>query len=95
MPSGNWQKIKQTLCNTLRLNFSFLEIIRFNHPSYLPKIARDILKSLRKSSASVLMKLLMTMRMILKMKNRSQICNINGPRPIHGHKYTKYKMQNV
>ena len=26
------------------------------------------------------------------MKNRSHIYDINGPRPKHGHKYTKYKM---
>ena len=26
------------------------------------------------------------------MKNRSQIYNINRPRPRYGHKYTKYKM---
>ena len=32
------------------------------------------------------------MKMRLKMKNRSHICNINGPRPRHGHKYTKYKI---
>ena len=34
----------------------------------------------------------MTMKMRLKMKNRSQIYDINRPRPRHGHKYTKYKM---
>ena len=28
----------------------------------------------------------------LKMKNRSQMYDINRPRPRHGHKYTKYKM---
>ena len=27
------------------------------------------------------------------MKNRSQICDINKPRPRHGHKHTKYKMR--
>ena len=26
------------------------------------------------------------------MKNKSQKCNINRPRPRHGHRYTKYKM---
>ena len=26
------------------------------------------------------------------MKNRSSRCNINRPRPRHGHNYTKYKM---
>ena len=35
---------------------------------------------------------LMAMKMRLKMKNRSNIYDINGPRPGHGHKYTKYKM---
>ena len=32
------------------------------------------------------------MKMKLKMKNRSQRYDINGPKPGHGHKYTKYKM---
>ena len=45
--------------------------------------------------ASVLMRLLMTMKMRLKMKNRSHIYNINGPRPTHGLKYTKYEIYNV
>ena len=36
----------------------------------------------------------MAMKMSLKMENRSHIYNINGPRPIHGLKYTKYKMYN-
>ena len=31
------------------------------------------------------------MKMRLKMKNRSQNCYINRPRPKHGPKYTKYK----
>ena len=35
----------------------------------------------------------MTMKMRLKMRNRSHIYNINGPRPRYGHKYTKYKIQ--
>ena len=34
----------------------------------------------------------MTMKMRLKMKNRSQRYDIYRPRPRHGHKYTKYKM---
>ena len=29
------------------------------------------------------------------MENSSQICDINKPRPRHGHKYTKYKMASV
>ena len=34
----------------------------------------------------------MTMKMRLEMKNRSRMHNINGHRPRHGHKYTKYKI---
>ena len=34
----------------------------------------------------------MTMKMRLKIKNRSCRYNINRPRSRHGHKYTKYKM---
>ena len=38
------------------------------------------------------MRLLKTMKMTLKMKNMSNIDNINEPRPRHGHKDTKYKI---
>ena len=34
---------------------------------------------------------LMTMKMRLKIKSRSQRYDINWPKPRHGHKYTKYK----
>ena len=34
----------------------------------------------------------MTMKMRLKMKNRSKRYDINRPRRRHGHKYTKYKI---
>ena len=34
----------------------------------------------------------MTMKMRLKMKNRSSRYDINRPRQRHGHKYTKYKI---
>ena len=34
----------------------------------------------------------MTIKPRLKMKNRSQIYDINRPRPRHGCKYTKYKI---
>ena len=34
----------------------------------------------------------MTMKMTLKMKNRSHRYHIIRPKPRHGHKYTKYKM---
>ena len=48
-------------------------------------------KNYIKTSASVLMRLLMTLKRRLKMKNRSHIYNINGPRLIHGLKYNKFK----
>ena len=35
---------------------------------------------------------LLTMKMRLKMKNKSQRYDLNRPRPRRGHKYTKYKM---
>ena len=38
----NWQKIKQKLSNTLRLNFCYLKIMRFVHPGYHSKIIGDI-----------------------------------------------------
>ena len=42
-------KIKQKLCNTVRL-----KIIRFLHlPRYHPKIIRDILKNVQKTSTPV------------------------------------------
>ena len=34
----------------------------------------------------------MTMKMRLKMKNKSSRCDINRPRRRHGHKYTKYEI---
>ena len=34
----------------------------------------------------------MAIKTILKMKNRSEIYDINRPRPRYKHKYTKYKM---
>ena len=35
---------------------------------------------------------LMTLKMRMKIKSRSQIYDMNWSRPRHGHKYTKYKM---
>ena len=47
-PGWNWQKIKQNLCNTPRLNFRYFKIIRFLHPRYHPKVIGDILKMYQK-----------------------------------------------
>ena len=64
----------------------------------IQKIVGDILKNIQKTSASVLMRLLMAIKMRLRMKNRSHIYNINGPRLRYGHKIwninIKYKMCN-
>ena len=92
MPGWNCQKSKQKLTNILRLNICFLNVIHFLQASHHPKIVEDILKNIQKTSASLLMRLLKTMKMTLKMKNMSNIDNINEPRPRHGHKDTKYKI---
>ena len=47
-PDWNWQKIKQKLSNTQKLNFRNLKIIRFFHPRYHQKIIEDILKMFKK-----------------------------------------------
>ena len=44
----NWQKIKQKLSNTLRLNFCYLKIMHFVHPRYHSKIIGDIIKNVQK-----------------------------------------------
>ena len=67
----NWQKIKQMLSNTQRLNFLYLKIIGFHHPRYQPKIIDDILKNVKITCGSALMKLydyVMTLKMRLKIK---------------------------
>ena len=69
------KKNKQKLRNTMRLNFLYLKIIRFLHPRYQTKIIEEILKNVQKTSESALMMLynyVMTLKMWLKMKNRSQ-----------------------
>ena len=43
------KKIKKKLSSTLRLNRCFLEIIRFFHPRYHPKVIGYILKSIQKN----------------------------------------------
>ena len=77
------------------------ELLLFeNYSLSLSKISsknsrRYSIKNIPKINASVLMRLLMTMKMSLKMKNRLHIYNIDVTRPRHGHKYTKYKIQNI
>ena len=75
-----WQQNKQKLSNTLRPNFRYLKITRFLHLRYHPKAQAHILKNVQKTSASVLMRLWMTIKMRLKIKQRLQRYDINSPR---------------
>ena len=50
-------KLTKNKAKAKQLNFLYLEIIRFLHPRYLPKIIEDILNNVQKISASALMML--------------------------------------
>ena len=91
MLSSNWQKIKQLLSNTLRLNFCYLKIIHILHPRYHPKIIGDVLKNKQKKKCVCIHEIirLIIMKMKIKVKNRSHSYDINRPRSRHGHKYSK------
>ena len=84
----NWQKIKQMLSNTLRLNFCYLKIIHILHPRYHPKIMGHRSK---RTSVSVFIIPLIIMKMKIKMKNRSHRSNINRPKSRYGYKYSENK----
>ena len=71
---------------------SLFENYSLSSSKLLSKDSRRYCKKYTKKQMSVLMRLLMTMKMSLKMKNSSHIYNINGPRPRHKHRYTKYKI---
>ena len=73
-----------------RLNLRYLKTIHFLHSCYHPEITGYILKKCTKSKCACL--LLMTVKIRLKMNNRSHRYDINRFRPRHGHKCTKYKM---
>ena len=93
MPGWNWQKIKQMLSNTRRLNFCYLKIIHIFHPHYHPKIVGHILKNKQKNKHVCFHEIirLIIMKMEMKMKNRShRRFDINRPRYIHGLKHSKY-----
>ena len=82
-------KIKQKLSNTLKLNFSYLKIIRFLHP---PKIIGDFLKNVQKNKYVCLIEVIWLKTMKMRMKNTSHRYDIARLRPRHGQKYTIYKM---
>ena len=92
-PGWNWQKIKQILSNTLRLNLCYLEIIHILHLHYHPEIIRHILEKKRKNKCVCIREImqLIIMQIKMKMKNISHRYNINRPRSRNEHKYSKYK----
>ena len=93
MPGWNWQKLKQKLSNTLRLNFCYLKILCFVHQRYHPKMIGNVKKKSKYKCVcfnDVIR--LMAMKVRLKMKNRSKRYDINRPRPRHGPEFTIYKM---
>ena len=78
-PGWNWQKIKQMLSNTPRLNFCYLKIIRILHQRYHAKAIGHILKNKQKSKCVCIHHIIQLI--IMKMKNRSPRYDINRPKP--------------
>ena len=89
----NWQKIKQMLSNTLRLNFCYLKIIYILHPRNHRKITGHVLKNKRKNKCVCIHEIirLIRTRMKMRIKPTPHSYNINRARPSHGHKYSKCK----
>ena len=86
-----WEKIKHKLINTLRLNFPYLKIYMLSSSTLsCENNSKNCTKSKYVCFNDVIW--LITIKMRLKIKNRSQRYDINWPRPNYGHKYTKYKM---
>ena len=77
----NWQKIKEMLSKTLRLNFCYLKIIHIFHQGYHPKVIQRIIKNKQKNKCVFIHEIirLIIMKMQMKMKNRSYKYNINRP----------------
>ena len=86
-PGWNWQKVKQMLSNTLKLNFWYLKIIHILHERYHPKMIDHILTNKHKSKCVCIHEIIRSAIMKIKMKNRSQRYDINRPKP----RYSKYK----
>ena len=84
-PGWNWQKIKQMLSNTPRLNFCYLKIIRILHQRYHAKAIGHILKNKQKSKCVCIHHIIQLI--IMKMKNRPPRYDINRPKP----RYTTHK----
>ena len=88
-PSWNWQKIKQMLSNTLRLNFCYFKIIHILHLRHHQKIIGQILKNKQKHKCVRIHEITGLIIMKMKMKNRSHSYAINRTTPRHGGKYGK------
>ena len=93
MPGWNWQKIRQKLSSTLRLNFRYLKIVCYLHLRYHPEIIDDILKTIQKTTATVLM--INDNENEADMKNGSQRYDTKRTRPRHENKYIKYTFVSI
>ena len=93
-PGWKWQKIKQKLSNTLRLNFYRLKIIHSLHPLFSSKTNLRYSKKCAKSKCIRFNQAiwLIAMKMRLKMKYGSHRHDINRTWLRHELKYTWHKM---
>ena len=68
------------LSNTVRLNFCYLKVIHILHQRYHQKVmAVHILKTNQENKAVCIHRImrLIIIKMVMKMKNRTQRCDIN------------------
>ena len=65
MPGLNWQKFKQMLSNTLRLNFCYLKIVHI-HPRYHLKTIGHVLRNKQKKKCVCIHEIIRLI--IMKMK---------------------------
>ena len=95
----NWQKIKQMVSNTLRLNFCYLKIIDILHSRYHPTIIGHILKNKQKNKCVCINEIIRLIVIENENENKKQITYIrhkprtrkNRPRSRHERKYGKCK----
>ena len=76
---------------TLNMKFCYLKLIHILHSRYHPKIKISILKNKQQNKRVCIHEImrLITMKIKMKMKNKSHRYGINIPRFRHGHKYSK------
>ena len=67
MPGGNWQKLKQMLSNTPRLNFCYFKIIHIFRQQYDPKIIEHIIKNKQKNKCACIHEIIRLIIMKMKM----------------------------